>query len=177
MKSIIASLLMLILIPLAVSAASTDHFTRKLSTGSTGKDVKDLQTILTLKGFLPKKPSMITGTFGPKTKAAVIKYQRSVGITASGTVGPLTRTLLNADILSETLTNSTSSQAFKVPAIKKCPEEKIENIRPTPMRYHFGSTTPPETGYYIFKGERREIKEFDANWVNKNCTFPVNIVY
>ena len=29
------------------------------------------------------------------------------------------------------------------------------------------SQTPNE--YYIYKGERREIKEFDTTWIEKNC--------
>jgi peptidoglycan hydrolase-like protein with peptidoglycan-binding domain len=180
MKSIklflIISLLILI-IPLGVSADG-DHFTRSLASGSTGNEVKDLQIFLTIKGFLPKKPTAISGSFGSKTKAALIKYQKSVGTKGTGKVDSLTRTLLNADILTSTLSDNPLSRAFKVPLIKMCPEEKIENIKPGPVRYHYGSTTASDdTGYYIFKGERREISEFDATWLHKNCQFPVNIVY
>jgi peptidoglycan hydrolase-like protein with peptidoglycan-binding domain len=127
--------------------------------------------------LLPKKPSYVTGTFGAKTKAALIKYQKSVGVTASAKTDTLTRTILNADLINLTLTSTSSRQAFQVPLLKACPEEKIENIIPGSSRYHFTATVATTTGYYIYKGERREVKEFDAKWVKANCTFPINIVY
>ena len=177
LRNIYVSLFLLFLLPAISFADTTIHFTKTLTVGSTGKEVRDLQTLLTLKGFLPKKPSYISGTFGVKTKAALISYQKSVGVITSAKTDSLTRTLLNSDLINLTLTSTSSNQAFQTPLLKVCPEEKIENIQPASMKYHFTAVAATTTGYYIFKGERREVKEFDAMWVKKNCTFPVNLVY
>lgn len=50
--------------------------------------------------------------------------------------------------------------------IKDCPEEKIINKMPTIID---GNAPKTPNEYYIYKGERREIKEFDAAWIEKNC--------
>lgn len=50
--------------------------------------------------------------------------------------------------------------------IKDCPEEKIVNKMPTI------SDNPIEiktNEYYIYKGKRKEISDFDNEWVKKNC--------
>tara|TARA_A100001037_G_scaffold303765_1_gene338632 strand:- start:4017 stop:4907 length:891 start_codon:yes stop_codon:yes gene_type:complete len=52
-----------------------------LKIGSTGELVKVLQSFLNLKE---------DGTFGPKTKRAVISFQKRSGLTQDGVVGPLT---------------------------------------------------------------------------------------
>lgn len=65
-----------------------------LSEGSTGKDVRALQSALVARGELP--PEDVTGTFGPRTRAALLRYQLKAGIvksdkdTGAGTVGPAT---------------------------------------------------------------------------------------
>ena len=56
-----------------------------------GQDVIELQQKLTDKGF---SPGAIDGDFGENTKQAVIAFQRSVGLTADGIVGPRTRKAL-----------------------------------------------------------------------------------
>lgn len=53
--------------------------------GSTGEDVKYLQTKLGLTA---------DGVFGPRTKAAVVTFQSSKGLTMDGIVGPRTWTVL-----------------------------------------------------------------------------------
>jgi peptidoglycan hydrolase-like protein with peptidoglycan-binding domain len=55
--------------------------------GSRGPAVRELQTLLKSKGF---SPGAADGVFGPKTKAAVLAFQRSQGIAADGIVGPQT---------------------------------------------------------------------------------------
>ena len=63
-------------------------FTRNLTVGSTGADVSALQSAV---GVVPA-----TGYFGSITKAAVVKFQISKGISGTGYVGPLTMAALNA---------------------------------------------------------------------------------
>ena len=65
-------------------------FTRTLNVGSTGSDVKCLQSILNSTGI----SQTVTGTFGSHTLAGVKTFQIKYGITASGNVGPLTRAQL-----------------------------------------------------------------------------------
>jgi hypothetical protein len=50
--------------------------------------VADVQRALVKLGFAP---GPIDGIAGPKTKAAVVAFQKSVGITADGIAGPITK--------------------------------------------------------------------------------------
>lgn len=57
--------------------------------------------------------------------------------------------------------------------IKDCPEEKIVNKMP------IVSDNPNEKKsieYYIYKGQRKEIRDFDSEWINKNCNVKVTEV-
>ena len=64
-----------------------------LKPGDTGAQVKVLQRALRSLGFSTGK---IDGTYGPKTEAAVKRFQRSVRLTADGIVGPKTLAALAA---------------------------------------------------------------------------------
>jgi peptidoglycan hydrolase-like protein with peptidoglycan-binding domain len=57
---------------------------RTLRLGSKGDDVQFVQTVLEVHGFGPLAKD---GDFGPKTEAAVKKYQRDRGLSADGIVG------------------------------------------------------------------------------------------
>lgn len=73
-------------------------FKKLLTVGSTGTDVKQLQTILKKLGYFtyPK----ITGYFGLITKQAVIKFQKAYKLKPyPGWVGPATRIILNKILL------------------------------------------------------------------------------
>ena len=63
-------------------------FKNDLSIGQTSEDVRQLQIRL---GVSPT-----SAFFGPKTLLAVMKYQKTNGITPTGFVGPITRNRLNA---------------------------------------------------------------------------------
>jgi peptidoglycan hydrolase-like protein with peptidoglycan-binding domain len=67
-------------------------FTRDLSIGSKGADVKELQVLLIAHGFLFGEP---TSYFGILTKTAVLAFQTDNGLPAVGSVGPRTRAVLN----------------------------------------------------------------------------------
>jgi putative chitinase len=64
-----------------------------LQQGSTGPDVTALQTKLKALGF---DPNGVDGNFGPGTKAAVIAFQQSKGLTADGKAGPNTMAAMQA---------------------------------------------------------------------------------
>ncbi len=81
-----------------VSTPSTAcNFTRNLTVGSRGEDVKCLQQYLNTAGFKvaesgPGSPGNETTYFGPATKAAVAKWQQANGVSpAAGYFGPLSR--------------------------------------------------------------------------------------
>jgi peptidoglycan hydrolase-like protein with peptidoglycan-binding domain len=75
-----------------VNATLAFKFTRNLSVGSSGDDVRMLQQ------FLNKTP--ITGTFGPLTLAAVKAFQKAHAVPDTGFVGVLTRAELNKALAS-----------------------------------------------------------------------------
>jgi hypothetical protein len=62
-----------------------------LKQGSSGPDVTTLQTRLKQLGFDPKG---VDGVFGSRTKAALIAFQKSKGLTADGMGGPATMAAL-----------------------------------------------------------------------------------
>lgn len=77
--------------------------TQDLTVGSTGVHVMALQKFLNMSAATQVaatgagSPGMETSTFGPATKAAVIKFQTANAITpAAGYVGPVTRTTIAA---------------------------------------------------------------------------------
>jgi hypothetical protein len=73
-------------------SASLFTFVRDLSLGSEGNDVTELQKRLTAEGVYS---GPITGYFGPLTLEGVKAYQRKMGISDTGYVGPLTKAALN----------------------------------------------------------------------------------
>ncbi len=78
--------------------ADSMMISNNLTIGSRGSDVVALQTFLAGKSFLMMPAGVSMGYFGPITKAAVMRYQTSVGIMSTGFFGPLTRAKINSDI-------------------------------------------------------------------------------
>jgi len=75
-------------------------FTRDLSVGSTGNDVRQLQLLLISRADGPAAGALAgygaTGFFGPLTRAALVEFQKSAGIEPdSGYFGPITRSYVN----------------------------------------------------------------------------------
>jgi peptidoglycan L-alanyl-D-glutamate endopeptidase CwlK len=62
-----------------------------LKPGSSGPEVRRVQTLLAAHGF---NPGPVDGNFGEATEAAVIAFQRSEGMVADGIVGPRTAAAL-----------------------------------------------------------------------------------
>jgi peptidoglycan hydrolase-like protein with peptidoglycan-binding domain len=61
-----------------------------LQQGSKGPEVIDLQYLLIKRGQIPDAEVAPDGEFGPRTKAAVIKFQKAKGLTPDGVVGAMT---------------------------------------------------------------------------------------
>ncbi len=89
---------------LSGTPATTGYtFNTNLTLGSKGTDVMNLQKVLNMSADTKVastgagSPGMETSTFGPMTKAAVVKFQVKYGITpAAGYVGAITRAKLNS---------------------------------------------------------------------------------
>ena len=60
---------------------------RLLRRGYSGDDVRQLQTLLSARGY---DPGGIDGEFGPRTEQAVWSFQQGAALQADGIVGPLT---------------------------------------------------------------------------------------
>jgi peptidoglycan hydrolase-like protein with peptidoglycan-binding domain len=81
----------------APTPADAATYVRDLTVGSTGADVVQLQTFLVARGQLVMPVGVPMGYFGPLTRAALARYQASVGIVPpAGYFGPITRANLNA---------------------------------------------------------------------------------
>ncbi len=85
----------------ALIKSFSNTFTRNLSVGVTGDDVKELQKYLNSKGFLVSKQGTgslgkETNLFGPSTKQALARFQSYYGLPATGYFGPLTRELIRS---------------------------------------------------------------------------------
>lgn len=59
--------------------------------------------------------------------------------------------------------------------LKQCPEEWIDNQMPQVGDVKYADQMNPQ--YFILNGERREMGEFDIDWVTKNCNLEKQIVY
>lgn len=93
-------------LPALTSAAPQATFNRGLSVGSTGDEVKNLQTRLLGEGFFKGE---VTGYFGPITQKAVKAFQAKYGISQLGIVGPATRAQLNKVFMANERSNAAAT--------------------------------------------------------------------
>lgn len=101
---ILISVLLMTLLPDASGIADA----AVLKQGSSGAQVKTLQTKLINWGYLSGKAD---GIFGAKTKAAVVKFQKKNGLTADGVVGTKTAQALGMKLSGSTTTSSGGSSS------------------------------------------------------------------
>ncbi len=90
-------------------------FNRSLGLGALGTDVVALQNALEKKGFLEMPRGIAKGFFGLLTRAAVSKYQVSVGLPSAGFFGPLTRARLTSDLRSNPILPDTAIATSEPP--------------------------------------------------------------
>ena len=125
-------------IPLPKTSAILE-FSRSLSLGMRGNDVRALQE------FLAKDPriypnGLITGFFGPQTREAVKKWQRKNGLPAVGIVGP--KTIAKIREISRAETSTPAQPSFPEPASP--PESSTTtDSSPAPAVVVPDDTTPP----------------------------------
>ncbi|HEX8993803.1 MAG TPA: peptidoglycan-binding domain-containing protein [Candidatus Paceibacterota bacterium] len=93
---------MIVAVAMFASAASahaqtmtTGSISSQLSFGSRGADVARLQTLLASNHDIYPR-GLVTGYYGPLTRAAVVQFQLAYGISPVGRVGPVTLKKLNS---------------------------------------------------------------------------------
>jgi hypothetical protein len=64
------------------------------------------------------------------------------------------------------------ASSLKAGKLRVCPEEWIINRMPST-----DDTTGNGVQYFIYQGKRRELSEFDFEWVQKNCNLTPQVVY
>lgn len=67
-----------------------------------------------------------------------------------------------------------TSQATVTGLLQVCPDKWYENRMPMIIDK---ATTRTPGQYFIYKGVRREISEFDINWIKVNCSIAPSAVY
>jgi peptidoglycan hydrolase-like protein with peptidoglycan-binding domain len=92
--------------PAAIAKRTTPHLgDRALRAGTSGQDVRELQTALRKAGYAVK----VDGQFGSSTVRAVKRFQRAAQLTPSGTVGRKTVAALKAAARGSTANVSSSN--------------------------------------------------------------------
>lgn len=78
---------------------------------------------------------------------------------------------------SSTMAVTATSTAVTIPQtalLQDCPETWYDNRMPMIID---PEQPRPVTQYFIYKGERRELAEFDMVWVSANCQIEPSVVY
>ena len=117
------------------------QFTRDLTIGSTGDDVRALQQLLNDLGFLiadtgPGSPGQESTYFGERTRQALIRYQQANNISpASGYFGPLTRSSLQNQPTQQVQSFIQQTPPDDVPPTETTPTPQPENIQTTEPQF------------------------------------------
>lgn len=124
------------LAPSLAFAQTTPTFTRPLSLGAKGSDVSALQQILKDKSYFTYPT--VTDYFGTFTQTAVKAFQKDNNLEQVGSVGPLTRSLLNAY-----LSNTSGSTGASIPPSSTASSTSTTTAPTTPPTFN----TTPLPGY------------------------------
>src|SRR3989344_803219 len=111
MKKYLSILILTVFIVPSVLFASINN---NLKYGSVGPQVIELQEFLIDKGFLNFQA---TGNFFTLTKKAVVSYQSSVGLPATGYVGPMTREKINLELVVDDSSEIQETGATNTPTV------------------------------------------------------------
>ncbi|MEK7546617.1 MAG: peptidoglycan-binding domain-containing protein [Patescibacteria group bacterium] len=119
-------------------SSTSYNFTRSLTVGSTGDDVKALQQWLNGQGYAVSasgagSPGNETKYFGPATRAAVAKWQAANGVSpAVGYFGPITRAKVASMGGTGTTTGGTTGGGVTLPAPASGLKVALSANNPTP---------------------------------------------
>ncbi|MBU3668426.1 MAG: peptidoglycan-binding protein [Candidatus Taylorbacteria bacterium] len=160
--------------PEAQNGTSTQltNFTTNLHFGMRGNDVKRLQNILISQNLLGA--NLNTGFFGFSTFNALRSYQASIGLPATGFLGPMTRAVFNTGVLSNptptapraTTTPGTASTTvvITIPPVATSTRPVTLSLTSTTTsagQTHVNARVSPDTG--------------DAHTVTLRATCPVGV--
>ena len=161
----------------ATGACAGVTFSRNLTVGSTGTDVKCLQQTLNV--------SPTSGFFGPLTLAAVKAFQVQKGLTPANQVGPMTRALLNTALTATTTTTTTTPTTGTTPATGVAAEGSFTaTIAPFPSDNANVTTTSNVPVYGInvkatgsnMKIDRVDLKLVATKTADGSIVNPANLV-
>jgi len=138
-----------------------------LQQGSSGPEVTALQTKLKALGF---DPNGVDGNFGPGTKAAVIAFQQSKGLTADGKAGPNTMAAMQAGGSAAPAADSSlvvdNGSGLNLAGLKgHIPDSVIAQIPETASK--FGITTNLRLAHFLAQCALESVK-FTATVENLN---------
>lgn len=159
-----------------------------LKYGSRGVEVTELQEFLIDKGFLTGQP---TGNFFALTKKAVISYQKSLNLPATGFVGQLTRAEINKELevnneaeiqetgaVNQPVSNNVDDLLKKIADLteqQKTQQEQTNRlIESNKHQVQTASDNPIVEKYSSFKFDyiwRQDIKEFSYTDTSRTLRF------
>src|ERR1035437_7799620 len=135
-------------------------FTKDLSIGSSGPDVKALQTLLIKNGLLSGN---IDGKYGPNTAKAVMNLQGTSTLLKTGKVDVETRKLLNS--FSTTLSPSSASLNINQDKMPGVYAFSTINLCPNGMTIASNCTIPPPISFNLCP---------NGMTIASNCTTPTD---
>lgn len=148
------------------SSSTTSSPTTILKIGSTGSEVKELQTNLNKLGY---DCGTVDGEFGSKTDAAVRAFQKDKGLVVDGQVGKNTKAKIKECLKALTATSS-SGQGFKSYYVGTGKKGMLVttnlNYRTKPVNGTVKGTLTK--GKYVFPTERTAGGAFPSYWFKVN---------